>query len=66
MHTNVEGFQQWGEWMVKKALSALWVYTGQKAWKESETETTFSLSQMRADFHLEKRIQQEAARADLV
>jgi hypothetical protein len=62
----LKAFNNGGEWMVKKALSALWVYTGQKAWKESETETTFSLSQMQEDFHLEKRIQQEAARADLV
>jgi len=28
MHTIVEGFQQWGDWMVKKALSSLWAYTG--------------------------------------
>ena len=28
MHIIVEGFQQWGDWMVKKALSSLWAYTG--------------------------------------
>jgi hypothetical protein len=66
MHTNVERFQQWGDGMVKKALSALWVYTGSKAWEECTTKTTISLSEVRSDFYLGKQIQQKAARADLV
>jgi hypothetical protein len=66
MHTNVERFQQWGDGMVKKALSALWAYAGSKAWEECTTKTTISLSEVRSQFYLEKQIEQKAARADLV
>jgi hypothetical protein len=57
MHTKVEGFQEWGDGMVKKALSALWAYTGSKAWEECETKTTISLLEVRSHFYLEKQIQ---------
>ncbi|HKY09180.1 MAG TPA: hypothetical protein VJQ55_13095, partial [Candidatus Binatia bacterium] len=54
MDTKVERFQQWGDGMVKKALSALRAHTGEKAWKKSATKTEVSLLEVQSHFYLEK------------